>query len=295
MREQLFKQPLFIPIFKDYDCFGGSHVGLTGQRGVLGSILRSRLEANGIRVSCYPGNIKDTQELAVWFAKHKFTHFYHFAAVVPVNVVDQNRLATYETNVIGTYNVCKQVILTQQNAWLFLASTSHVYKACEAMPPQVMRVGISEGAKTFYGKTKLAAESIVIPLLESENINYCIGRIFSFSSYLQKEPYLVPSLRKKIQEANTDAMVKLINPDSIRDIVDAESVIDCLLYLGARRAHGVLNVGSGEGVKIIDIARLIASLENKELVFSGVNVDKPNSLIADIEDLKSVIHCLPRP
>ena len=289
MRVQYFRQPLFIPVFDGYDCFENSHIGLTGHNGVLGGVLRSRLEDNGVRVSCYSGNVNDTQGMEKWFVRHKFTHFFHFAAVVPINVVDQNQLLAYETNVIGTFNVCKQIILTQRNTWLFLASTSHVYNPSGENIPQKMRVGISEEPKTFYGKSKLAAEKIAIPLLESSHINYCVGRIFSFSSHLQKEPYLVPSLRKKILEADDNSVVEIINPDSIRDIIDAETVIDCLLYLAARCAHGVLNVGSGEGMKIVEIARLIASLEKKEIVFSGVNVDRPDSLIADVEDLKSIV------
>ena len=66
--------------------------------------------------------------LRKWFQSYEFDYFFHFAAVVPVKTVESYPLSSYEVNVMGCYNICKNISLFQQNIWLFMASSSHVYR-----------------------------------------------------------------------------------------------------------------------------------------------------------------------
>jgi UDP-glucose 4-epimerase len=288
-RHQLFEQPPFIPIFEDYADFKGCCVGITGHKGVLGTILHKRMLDNDIRTEPYDGDILDVKSLADWFAGNKFSRFFHFAAIVPVNVVENDALAAYEANVIGTYNICKHIIKTQSDCWLFLASSSHVYKMPDVEHSQPLSVDNMGGPENFYGASKLAAEQIARPLLKQYNISYCIGRIFSFSSVLQQEPYLVPTLIKKIEKMPDGGVLEVVNPDSVRDIMDAETVIDCILHLARNNFKGTINIGSGRGASIADIACHIAKLIGKNIVIQGATKTKPDFLVADIQELKKVV------
>jgi UDP-glucose 4-epimerase/GDP-4-dehydro-6-deoxy-D-mannose reductase len=288
-RSQIFEQPAFIPIFTDYNHFLGKCVGVTGQNGLLGGILSERLTTHNIHVEAYPGDITDVTSLRDWVRKHRFDYFFHFAAIVPVSRVMDEPLKAYNVNVVGSYNICSQIIETQANCWLFLASSSHVYKSSPISEEQVLKVGSAEEPHTFYGVTKLVAEQISRPILDQYKVDYCIGRIFSFSSMAQNEPYLVPTLRRKIEETAENGILEIINPDSIRDIMDADTIIDCVLHLAQKRFKGILNIGSGKGTSIKDIGYTIAKLLKKKIQIRGVNKSQPNSLVADVRTLKQVL------
>ncbi|MDP3283191.1 MAG: GDP-mannose 4,6-dehydratase, partial [Desulfobacterales bacterium] len=257
-RLQRLDQPDFIPVFEDYGHFTGKSVGLTGYEGTLGSILHSRLSEHDIRVEPYLGDITDMSRLESWFREYRFDYFFHFAAIVPVHKVTHNRMGAYETNAIGTYNICKQVISNQPYLWLFLASSSHVYRPCGIQDKNPITEEFSLEPNTFYGVSKLVGEQISRPILDAYNVSYCIGRIFSFSSVRQKGSYLVPTLERKIKQLPDNGVLEVINGKSLRDMVDAETVIDCLLYLAKGQFEGTLNIGSGIGMDVESIARHIA-------------------------------------
>src|SRR5262245_23943304 len=165
MRDQLFAQPEFIPQFSQFEQFSGLRVGVTGHRGVLGRILSARLRQHGVRVHEYPGDITDRQALGAWFSRLAFDLFFHFAAIVPVVKVEADPVRAFEVNAVGAYEVCKQVLRAHES-WLFLASTSHVYRPTSAAEWRPLRVGDREEPSSVYGRTKLAAEYLCRPLLE---------------------------------------------------------------------------------------------------------------------------------
>jgi UDP-glucose 4-epimerase/GDP-4-dehydro-6-deoxy-D-mannose reductase len=220
---------------------------------------------------------------------HSFDYFFHFAAIVPVSDVENNPLEAYEVNAIGSYYICKEIIKIQKPCWLFIASTSHVYKKQSADRTVPLKESNQKKPPTIYGMTKLLAEQISIPILKQYKIPYCIGRIFSFTSEIQKEPYLVPTLRRKIEATPEKGTLNIVNPDCIRDIVDAETVVDCILHLAYSHFKGIVNIGSGEGKRIIDIAHYLMKSANKNIQIKGVNETEPDSLVADVTLLRKVL------
>ena len=283
----LFSRPEFVPEFSDYEVFRRSTFGVTGHRGILGGILHRRLVQANVHVDAYEGDVNDDISLVQWFEARRFSHFLHFAAIVPVARVEGDPLLAYQTNAIGSFNVCKNILVMQKECWLFHASTSHVYT------PRVDNISITEDAatepKTFYGVTKLAAERVIQPLLTRLQAPFCIGRIFSFSHESQHEPYLVPSLRSKIEKLGDGSRLDVNNPSSVRDIQDAETVVDCILHLAYRRTLGTLNIGTGNGQSVRGIAMEVARVANRNIVVHGTDKDLPSALIADTRRLRSAL------
>ena len=107
---------------------------------------------------------------------------------------------------------------------------------------------------TFYGATKLAAEQVVETLMGKLKFPYCIGRVFSFTHEHQSPPYLVPTLRRNIAALRDGDALKIDNPSAVRDIQDAEGVIDTVLHLARRAATGSVNIGTGVGRSVAEIA-----------------------------------------
>jgi nucleoside-diphosphate-sugar epimerase len=283
----LFDRPRFIPEAGSLDAWRGASLGLTGGRGVLGGLLLERLGQHGIRAEAYAGDVNDAAALAAWFAGREFSHFFHFAALVPVAEVESDPLRAFETNVIGTFNVCRQLALTQPDCWLFQCSSSHVYQPT-GNPDPISEEGATVPA-TFYGETKLAAERVVAVLNAKLQRPYCIGRVFSFTHARQAAPYLVPNLRERIAALRDGATLEIQNPASVRDIQDAGHVIDVILALAQRRATGILNIGTGVGLTVREIALRVAQSLGKRITVTGVDRGAPSALIADTTRLRGLL------
>lgn len=285
MRKQLLPQPDFIPVFNDYNFFSHKKIGITGSSGILGSILKSRIESHRLAVCCYEDDITNDCALENWFRNNQFDYVFHFAAVVPLPEVQKNPLRAFDVNAIGTYYLCKQLVASQPRCRVFIASSSHVYKSQDCL--------LCEDSKTepisVYGQTKLLAEQLAKPVLELFNVSYAIGRIFSFTHINQKEPYLVPTLRAKIERAKQNDAIEIANPDSVRDIMDAETVIDCILHIVTGAFNGIVNIGTGCGLSIKEIAEHQAQLAGKKLLITGHNKNCPDTLVADVSILKNCL------
>jgi len=280
-------RPSIATKFSDFSCFRDGSVGMTGHRGVLGGLLYERLRANGIAVATFDGDVNDTASLHRWWPARNFRFFFHLAAVVATIRVDADPIRAYETNTIGAFNICKQALLSEPGCWLFHASSSHVYRPTPTPTPIVEDAALEP--QTFYGVTKLAAERLIEPLLQRMSAAYCIGRIFSFSHATQQEPYLVPSLRKRIAALNDGDTLSVMNPSAVRDIQDADSIIDCILHLAAKRARGIVNIGTGAGTTVREIAAHLAQELNKRIRIEGADRDAPGSLIADTSRLQRLL------
>ena len=282
-----FARADFVPEFTDFPALRGHTVGLTGARGILGRILKERLDRHGIQTAAYPGDVNDDVAMAAWFAGHRFRYFLHFAALVPVAAVEGDPLLAFQTNVIGTFNVCKQLLKTQPGCWLFHCSSSHVYQPTPSATP--INEDDPKNPPTFYGATKLAAERLVDTLMGKLRYSYCIGRVFSFTHAHQAPPYLVPSLRQSIAALRDGDALRIDNPSSVRDIQDAEHVIDAILHLARRSAEGTVNIGTGVGRSVSDIALSVARALGTQIRVTGVDRAQPGSLIADTTRLRSLL------
>ncbi len=283
-RPQVFPQPSWIPPFDHCNAFAGMTVGVTGARGVLGSLLCRRLEQAGIATRPFDGDVTDAAALAGWAAAGRLQLAFHFAAVVPVERVEGDPARAFDVNAVGAYAVCRSLALQPEPAWLFLASTSHVYQ-----PPAdgaALKVGDPERPASLYGRTKLAGEQLCRQFLEATGRPYCIGRIFSFTHATQQEPFLVPRLRRQIAGLADGAALPVVNPDSVRDMLDAETVIDAVLHLAHRRVHGTVNIGSGQGMSVAAIARHLAAQQGKPMRLAGTQKTAADTLVADVEPLR---------
>jgi nucleoside-diphosphate-sugar epimerase len=287
----IFPRPSFVPEFVDYSSFRSRPIGVTGQRGVLGGLLFERLQKAGAQVVGFPGDVNDEQGLAAWMDEHQFSHFFHFAAVVPVTSVEGNPVSAYRTNAVGSFNVTANVAQSQKDCWLFLASSSHVYKPV-ASGINIVETGTTD-PQTFYGVTKLAGEQVCLPLLQKMQTEYCIGRIFSFTHAKQQEPYLVPTLQRKISQLQNGDTLNVSNPSAVRDIQDAETIIDCVLHLAQRRARGIVNIGTGQGMSVKEIVLAVAKSQGKVINVEGVDVDTQGALVADVNKLRSILSEVP--
>lgn len=234
---------------------------ITGSSGVLGKKIKKLLPYKFYEFKDDVTNYKDVFE---WLRKKNFSLLIHLAAKVPTKTVDQNYKYSLKVNQIGTRNIVKALSLKKNKPkWVFFSSTSHVYKI------KKKNIKISENYKlspsSKYGTTKIKAESEILKLKKS-NIKFCIGRIFSFTDYDQKIPYVIPSIIKKIKFSKKKE-IKLNNLNHFRDFLSTSKITKIVDKLYKTKSTGIYNIGSGEAINIKDIAKLFAKKYKKNIKF----------------------------
>lgn len=251
-------------------------IGITGSTGVLGKLFIEKLKEEKLDYNCFSGDIRSIEDVEKWITQSSFNSIVHLAAIVPTVDVKNNPKKAYDVNVIGTKNLVSAISSLNQHPWLFYASTSHVYKSKNSPISENDEISpVSE-----YGKTKHEAEKIISKYYD----NFCIGRIFSFYHDSQRPPFLYPSIKERLKHEDLSKPFELYGAQSVRDFLNAESVVDIIINLMSKRAKGVYNIASGKGVSIKDFVQSLADkkLDIKELGDS-------NYLVADISNLKRIL------
>jgi len=249
-------------------------IGLTGSTGSLGNVILQNNKK--INFKCFKGDITNRSEVFNWVKRNNFDILIHLAAIVPIKEVNRNKKKAKQVNFIGTKNIVDACI-KKNVKWFFFSSTSHVYKSSnKKISESSIRKPIS-----YYGQTKLLAENYISKKLKSSNIKYCIGRIFSTTNKSQKKNYLVPDLKYKIKNAKKKILLRNLN--HYRDFISMEDIARIIFILLKKRFKGILNLGTGHGIFLKDIAKIIAKRYNKEIIFEDNK--KTTYLVANISKL----------
>jgi nucleoside-diphosphate-sugar epimerase len=250
---------------------------ITGSSGVLGSyIVKNNPQIKFIK---FKGDITKKKQITNWILKNNFDVFLHLAAIVPTEKVNKNYILAKKVNYDGTKNIV-DALLKKKSIWFFFASSSHVYsnsskKLNEEIGPQPI---------TQYGRLKYLAEKYIINKMEKKGINYCIGRIFSFTNFNQKNSFLIPSLYKKVMSKNK--IIAFRNINHIRDFISISDINRAILFLLNKKIKGIYNIASGKTVNVETIVKRICKKYNKKIIIK--NFLPRSKLIADIKKIKKL-------
>lgn len=251
-----------------------SKVGITGASGVLGMLLQEKLQENGVKYIVFSTDITVESTVNEWIKENDFDYIFHFAALVPTHLVENDVNLASKVNVIGTRNLVNSIEKNKKSIIVFYSSTSHVYQSKNT--PINENDIINPISK--YGETKLSGEYEIKKLKK-----YCIGRIFSFFHKTQQGDFLYPKINRRIKNESL-ASFELYSADSTRDISNAEYIVDIIYSLYYKKITGIYNIGSGKGIKIKDF---VTSLTSKKISF--IKKGKSDYLVADISKLTEVL------
>lgn len=251
--------------------------GITGSSGVLGSEFISKKFFNFIK---FKGNITNKNEVNSWVCKYRFDLIVHLAAIVPTNIVQRNYKKALKVNFNGTKYLIDSIIKNNINLkWFFFSSTSHVYAFSKKINEKNLVRPISK-----YGITKIKAEKYIQKTLSKKKINYCIGRIFSFTHKKQKSPFLVPSIKEII--LRKDKVIKFYNLNHYRDFLSVKDICYAIYFLWKKRFCGTINIASGKKIYLKNIALFMLKKCKKKIKF--IDSNRTTSLVADISKLKKL-------
>lgn len=258
-------------------------IGVTGSTGVLGKILRHKLEKMSINFSAFTGDITDDTVVMNWVIDNRLTYIVHLASKVAVSDVESNIDQAYDVNISGTINLIKAIIKYNQPIGLFYASSSHVYQSSTMALKETDTISPINS----YGLTKWISELLLTDFQKKySSLNLCIGRIFSFYHDSQKPPFLYPNLMKRFEEEDLSKPFKVFGANSTRDFLNADEVCEIILKLIMKKYDGIVNIASGNSIKIIDFVKKIAP---QGIEFDIDSNENSNHLNADITLLNNIL------
>lgn len=258
-------------------------IGVTGSTGVLGKILCDKLKAATIHFTIFNDDIRDSDAVSHWVIENKLSYIIHLASRVAVSDVENNIDQAYEVNVTGTINLIKAIKKHNQPTDFFYASTSHVYQSS----PKPLTEMDAISPINSYGLTKWVSELLLTDFYKKyPHSNLCVGRIFSFYHESQKPPFLYPNLLKRFEEEDLSKPFKVFGANSTRDFLNADEVCEIILKLMIKKYNGIVNIASGNSIKIIDFVKKIAPQEIQYNIDPNENV---NHLNADITLLNNIL------
>ena len=249
-------------------------VGLTGSTGVLGSQLISM--SKNINFRYFDGDIRNFYEVKNWINNNDLDSIIHLAAVVPIRKVNFNKKKAFDVNFLGTKNLVDSIKLKSgKKIWFFFASTSHVYGKSNKTLSETSKIK----PMNYYAFTKFQSEKYLIK--NKKYINYCIGRIFSYSSYLQKKDYFIPNIISKLK--NNNKILEIKGTNHYRDFLPIEDVVKAIKILNRSKSKGIFNICSSQKILLSDIIRLL-NFKHKRIKF--INDHTSTSLVGSNRKLK---------
>jgi len=257
----------------------GKKILVTGGAGFIGFHLTKKLLETGADVTVYdnmsngkPENVKDNPkakfvkgdilDVKKLSALPTFDLIYHLAAQVVVPYSMENPTMDFENNARGTLNVLEKA--RKDKARLVFASSAAVYGNPEQLPtPETYGFhpfscyGLSKVVGEEYSQIYTLQYGSKITIVRFSNVygSRCHGVISDFMDKLQRNPGKLEIIGTGLQS---------------RDFVHVSDIADAMVLASGDNAVGkTFNLGFGETIKIIDLAKMmlkILNLTNKTYV-----------------------------
>lgn len=142
---------------------------------------------------------------------------------------------------------------------------------------------------TLYGASKGALQMVHARLASQAGSSFAWGRIFHLYGPFEPESRFVPSIILSILGGQP---AKCTHGRQVRDFMHVHDVARAFVALLFDSAEGVVNIATGEGLAIAEVARQIADIIGRpDLLRLGAlpePADDPPSLIADIGRLHAL-------
>jgi UDP-glucuronate decarboxylase len=143
---------------------------------------------------------------------------------------------------------------------------------------------------TFYGTAKHSVNLNLSKLTEKFGVSYGWGRIFF--PFGKKEPAdkLIPSITDSLLN---NRRAEILRGNLARDFMYIEDVAEAFVAFLESDVGGSVNIATGEGVLVSEVAKIIAEILGKpELLHfqhSDVPLNEPLKIVADVSRLKNEV------
>jgi UDP-glucose 4-epimerase len=291
---------------------------ITGGAGFVGSHLCDKYTFNGDKVICLDnfmnGSLTNVRHL-IGHRNFKLINgdirnfdllekimrdvdvVFHLAAQIHVDRSVIEPKLTYDINVIGTQNVLEAARMYDVQKVIH-ASTSEVYGSTLYAP---MDENHPLNAPHPYGASKIAADRLCYSYINTYGMNICVMRPFNLYGPRQKDSGYggaISIFTKRV--LNNMPPIIFGDGEQTRDYTYVDDIVEAydLILHHEGKISEPINFGTGNEIKIIDLARLIIKLCGKDGMIKPVCVEpRPGEvvrLIADISRAKALLGWKPQ-
>lgn len=248
-----------------------SKIYVAGHRGLVGSAIIRNLKANGfnniITKTREELNLLSYQDVADFFSQEKPN--YVFLAAAKVGGIHANNIYPAQfifENLQVQNNVIHNSYLTGVKKLLFLGSSCIYPRDCaQPIKEEYLLTGPLEKTNEAYAVAKIAG----IKMCQSYNKQYGTNYISVMPTNLYgindnfnlENSHVLPALLRKFHDAklaNTKEVVMWGTGEPMREFLFVDDLADaCIFLMNHYSDSEIVNIGTGEDIKIKDLAILI--------------------------------------
>ena len=251
-----------------------SKIYIAGHRGMVGSSILRALQAKGysnfLLKTSAELDLRNQQAVSDFFAHEKPDYVFLAAAKVGGIVANNTYRADfiYENMMIQS-NVIHQAYLNGVKKLLFLGSSCIYPKlAPQPLKEEYLLTGLLEPTNEPYAIAKIAGIKMCDAYREQYGCNFISVMPTNLygpnDNYDLNNSHVLPALLRKFITAknNGDAVVTIWGTGSpLREFLHADDLADACLYLmETYNESGLVNIGVGEDISILDLAKMVKQI-----------------------------------
>ena len=277
---------------------------IAGHRGMVGSSIVRHLEKNGysnlITRTSIELDLRDQQLVEKFFSSEKPDYVFLAAAKVGGILANNNYRGEFiYDNLMIEANIIHQSSVHHVKKLLFLGSSCIYPKlAPQPLKEEYILTGSLEPTNQSYAVAKIAG----IELCDAYRAQYGCNFISVMptnlygpnDNYDPEKSHVLPALLRKfiIAERENYPYVELWGTGAPkREFLYADDLADaCIFLMKTYNEAGIVNIGIGEDIRIIDLAKLIAEITGYKgkIKFDTTKPDGTPRKLLDISKLKAL-------
>lgn len=232
--------------------------------------LKSRGYNNFVLKTSAELDLRNQQSVANFFALEKLDYVFLAAAKVGGIVANNTYRADFiYENMIIQSNVIHQSYLNGVKKLLFLGSSCIYPKlAPQPLKEEYLLTGLLEPTNEPYAIAKIAGIKMCDAYREQYGCNFISVMPTNLygpnDNYDLNNSHVLPALLRKFISAknNGDAAVTIWGTGSpLREFLHADDLADaCLFLMETHNESGLVNIGVGEDVSILDLAKMVKQI-----------------------------------
>jgi len=277
---------------------------IAGHRGMVGSSIVRHLEKNGysnlITRTSIELDLRDQQLVEKFFSSEKPDYVFLAAAKVGGILANNNYRGEFiYDNLMIEANIIHQSSVHHVKKLLFLGSSCIYPKlAPQPLKEEYILTGSLEPTNQSYAVAKIAG----IELCDAYRAQYGCNFISVMptnlygpnDNYDPEKSHVLPALLRKfiIAERENYPYLELWGTGAPkREFLHADDLADaCIFLMKTYNEAGIVNIGIGEDIRIIDLAKLIAEITGYKgkIKFDTTKPDGTPRKLLDISKLKAL-------
>lgn len=210
-------------------------------------------EFESSNLSSYKMDIKDSS-LGKIFSKEKPDIVIHLASQISVQESLKNPLSDCSDNIFGTINILQNCVKNGVRKVIFTSSAA-VYGIPKSLPVNEMH---STEPISFYGLSKLTAESYIRLFNEVFNLNYTILRlsnVYGMGLYSSQNAGVISQIIGDINNGRQPTIYG--DGNQTRDFIHVKDVSRAIILALINGENEILNISSNNETSINDLIKII--------------------------------------